>query len=85
MAATATVRVTEKTRDSLRELAEARGATMPAVLEEIVAKAQDDALLEQMTVDFARLGADPAARADYQAEASAWEATLVDGLDDLEP
>jgi len=85
MAATATVRVTEKTRDSLRELAEARGATMPALLEEIVAKAQDEALLEQMTVDFARLGADPTARADYEAEASAWEATLADGLEDLEP
>lgn len=85
MAATATVRVTEKTRDSLRQLAEARGVTMPAVLEEIVAKAQDEAFLEQMAVDFARLGADPTARADYEAEAWAWEATLADGLDVLEP
>lgn len=85
MAATATVRVDEETRDSLRQLAEARGSTIPAVLAEIVATARDQALLDQMTVDFAALGAEPALRADYENEASAWESTLADGLGELEP
>lgn len=85
MAATATVRVTETTRNALRRLAEARGATVPAVLEEIVATAEDEVFLEQVAEDFARLGADAEVRAGYEAEASAWEPTLADGFDRLEP
>lgn len=83
VAATATVRVTEQTRESLRALAKARGITVPYLLERIVAKARDDALLEEMSTDFASLGVDPEGRAAYEAEVSVWEATLADGLDDL--
>lgn len=85
MAATTTVRVTETTRDLLRELADRQGASIPAVLDELVAKAHEDALLDAMTEDFARLGTESAAVSDYEAEARAWEATLADGLEDLEP
>jgi hypothetical protein len=81
-AATATVRVHRQTREALRRLAAAHATTIPDVLREVVQRAEDDELLSGMEGDFARLPADPATHADYQAELSAWDQTLLDGLQD---
>jgi hypothetical protein len=81
MPATATVRVHPQTREALRRLAAAHATTIPEVLREVVARAEDDELLVGMELDFAQLAHDPDRLADYQTEAAAWDATLLDGLE----
>ncbi|MGH2873220.1 MAG: hypothetical protein ACRDL5_12255 [Solirubrobacteraceae bacterium] len=81
MPTTATVRVHPQTQEALRRLAAAHATTIPEVLRELVARAEDDELLSGVEADFAGLARDPDQLADYQAEVAAWDATLLDGLE----
>lgn len=82
MAATTTVRVRPETRQAIARLSERRGLTSADLLGELVAAAEEDELLAGMNDDFQRLRADPSASQRLLEDRSAWERTLLDGLDD---
>lgn len=82
MAATTTVRVHTSTRDALARLCEQRGLSTADLLAELVDRREQDELLEQMNASYARQRQDAAAWKSEQAERKAWEATLLDGLEE---
>jgi hypothetical protein len=78
MAQTTTVRVHPHTRQAITELSAQRGTTAADLLEELVARERDNALLEAMNEHFA--GLTDAEREALAGEREAWEGTLLDGL-----
>jgi hypothetical protein len=78
MAPTTTVRVHPHTREAIAELSAQRGTTAADLLEELVAREQDNALLDAMNEHFKGLTSEE--RHALGAEREAWEATLLDGL-----
>jgi len=81
--ATTTVRVNESTRDALTRLSRERGISTAELLDELVSRREQDALLEQMNDAYARQREDPAAWEAERDERDAWERTLLDGLTQL--
>ena len=77
----ATVRITETSRELLRELARCTDSTMQDVIELALVEYQKRLFWEQATHDFQALRDDPAAWAEEVAERERWDATLKDGLD----
>ncbi len=82
MAATTTVRVRPDTREAIARLSERRGLATADLLGQLVARAEEDELLAAMNDDFDHLNADPPGWQQLEAERSAWEQTLLDGLSD---
>lgn len=80
MAATTTVRVRPDTREAIARLSERRGLAAADLLGELVARAEEDELLAAMNDDFRHLQADPSRWKGIEADRSAWEQTLLDGL-----
>jgi hypothetical protein len=78
MAPTTTVRVHPHTRRAIAELSAQRGMTAADLLEDLVARERDGALLEAMNAHFAALTDEE--RASLARERDAWEGTLLDGL-----
>jgi hypothetical protein len=78
MAQTTTVRVHPHTRQAIAELSAQRGTTAADLLEELVGRERDNALLQAMNEHFAGL-TDEERRA-LRDERAAWERTLLDGL-----
>jgi hypothetical protein len=78
MAPTTNVRVHEHTRQAIAELSAQRGTTAADLLEELVARERDNALLDAMSAHFADLTDDE--RRELAEEREAWESTLLDGL-----
>jgi hypothetical protein len=78
MAPTTTVRVHPHTRQAIAELSAQRGTTAADLLDELVSRERDNALLDAMNEHFAGLTDDE--RRERDAERAAWEATLIDGL-----
>jgi plasmid stability protein len=76
MGAMTTIRVGQGVRDRLAALADAHGRSLGAELEAIL----DDLAWQAIGDGYKRLAADPAALADYQAEAAVWIAPDVDSL-----
>ena len=77
-----TVRIKPGTHTKLKELAELAGASMPEILERAVEAYQRQQFLKGLAEDYAKLRSDPKAWAGELAERKAWDATLVDGLED---
>jgi hypothetical protein len=63
-------------------LAKADSTSLSHVIDEALALYERERMLEKYNEDMARLRADPVASAEYDAEVAAWDATLLDGLDD---
>jgi hypothetical protein len=78
MAQTTTVRVHPHTRQAIAELSAQRGTTAADLLEELVARERDNALLDAMNADFAGLSDEE--RRTLEDERGLWERTLLDGL-----
>jgi hypothetical protein len=78
MAPTTTVRVHPHTRQAIAELSAQRGTTAADLLEELVARERDNALLDAMNAHFAGLSDEE--RRALADERAAWESTLLDGL-----
>ena len=76
-----TVRITEKTRDTLRRLARTEKQTMQLVLEQAVETYRRKRFLEQLNQDFATLKEDDKAWAELKKEYDLWDTTLDDGLE----
>ena len=81
--ATTTIRVSARTRDVLHELARAGGVPMQEIVEQAVENYRRQQLLAAANIAYAALRADPDAWAEMEAERTAWDATLADGLEDV--
>lgn len=79
--AKATIRISDKARKVVRDLADQQGQSMQAVLDDAVEAYRRQVFLEKANACYARLGAD---RHEAQDELAEWEqATIADGLEDL--
>ena len=76
------LRVTTKTRDTLRVIADREGSSMQRVAEEAVEAYRRQMILDQTHAAYARLGQDSEAASAVQAEQREWDVTLGDGLED---
>lgn len=76
----ATVRINERTRETLREIARQEHASMQAVLERAVEEYRRKRFLEELNSAYEDLRRDPKAWSEIEAERTVWDATLVDGL-----
>ncbi len=78
----AMLRINERTRAALRELARERGEPMSRVVEHLVDSARAERFFADADAAYERLRRDPHAWAAEQDDRAAWEATLDDGLED---
>ena len=76
-----TIRISKKTHQTLRQLAEGAGTSMTAILDAAVTEYQKNRYWEEYDAGYAALKADPEKWADYQKEIEAWDVTLADGLE----
>ncbi len=79
---TATVRISDETRRTLRELAARRGGSMQAVLDEAVEEYRRRRFLDEANAAFAALRANRKAWEDEMEERRAWDNTLADGREE---
>ena len=80
--ATTTIRVRAATHARLRRLAAEEVRPIGQVIDALLDDYEKRMFFARLTEDFARLRAGPVAWADYEAEQTAWEATLSDGLEE---
>jgi predicted transcriptional regulator len=79
--ATTTVRITQDTSQTLRDLASATGRSMQDVLAQAVEAYSRQLLLDEVNEAYAALRADPKGWREELDERAAWEATLLDDLE----
>jgi hypothetical protein len=79
--ATVTIRVPNTTHAKLQRLAAEEGRPIGQVIDELIGRYERDRFFAELAEDFARLRADPAASAEYDAELALWNSTLLDGLE----
>lgn len=77
-----TIRVSRSSHALLRELSAKTGDSMTEIVDRAVKDYQRRQFWEEYHAAYAALRADPAAWADFNAEAEAWDVTLADGLED---
>jgi hypothetical protein len=77
-----TIRVSEKTRATLHELARDEDAPMAEVVERAIEQYRRARFLDAVNAGYAALRADPVAWAEVEAERRLWDATLADGLEE---
>jgi predicted transcriptional regulator len=82
MMGTVTVRMSEESRDLLRELAREANSTQAAVVENALSEYRNKLFWERASADFAAIQADEQAWAAEKEEQRAWDTVLADGLDD---
>ncbi len=78
----AMVRISDETREKLRELAEHSGMSMQAVLDVAVERHRRACFFAELDAAYAELRADPGVWAEELAERAQLDGTLAD---DLEP
>ncbi len=76
----ATVRISERTRETLREIAHAEEESMQAILEKAVEEYRRKRFLEDLNAAYATFRSDREAWTAFEAERAEWETTLGDGL-----
>lgn len=77
-----TVRVSEETHRSLREISERRGQSMTELLAEMVKRLEYEEILRRGNESYAAVREDPDEWEDLQRERAEWDVTLADGLED---
>ncbi len=75
------VRVDRSTYDRLAELACEKQIPIARLIARAIDTYDRVTMAEESNAAYARLRADPAAWADWQAELSPWDSTLLDGLE----
>jgi hypothetical protein len=73
--------VSEKTHQTLRELAERTGKAIPDLLDQAVEDYRRKAFLEAVNAAYAAVRADPKAWAEVEEERRSMAGSLMDGLD----
>jgi hypothetical protein len=76
-----TIKVSVRTRDRLRKLADSDHLTMDAALARTLDQAEEAEFWAGVRADYARLQADPQQWNEYVAELGEWEHTASDGLE----
>ncbi|MGH2559745.1 MAG: hypothetical protein ACRDJH_11825 [Thermomicrobiales bacterium] len=76
-----TIRVPAETHERLQSLAAARKQPIGQVVTIAVERLEAERFWDELEAAYEQLSADPAAAADYEAEITAWDATLLDGLE----
>lgn len=77
--ALSTIRARPETRDRLNQIARHRGLSMPDLLEDLVQRAEDDAMIAASNDRFAELRSSGEIEG-YAAETAGWERTAGDGI-----
>ena len=80
-----TVRISERTHQTLKELARNAGMPMQAILEHAVEEERRRQYFDRLHADYHALRADPEAWAEHQEETALWDNTLMDGLENEPP
>ena len=80
--ASVTVKIPSAAHAKLAALATAQERSMGEVLADLIEQEERRRLFDEADAAYARLQADPAAWADYQAEIRSMEGTLMEGLED---
>ncbi len=70
---TDTVRINDRTHQTLRKLAKQTGKSMPAMIDEAVERWRREQLLRDANAAWAAIIADPTARAEIEAERALWD------------
>lgn len=78
---TTTIRLGPASHATLEQLAREQGRTIDQVVDDAIDRYAREQFLAGLNEDYARLRADPAAWAGWQAELSSLEGTLLDGLE----
>jgi len=78
---TLTVRISDTSRNILRELAAQKGASMQTLLDKAIEAYRRQLFLEEINKAYAVLREDPKAWSQVEKERAAWDITLNDGLD----
>ena len=76
-----TVRISDATHGTLRELAHAEGTSMQALLDEAVELLRRRRFLERVNTAYAALRGNPRAWAEVEQERHQWDGALLDGLE----
>jgi hypothetical protein len=82
MSDSTTIRVPVGTHTRLQRIAREEARPIGQVIDAMLDDFEKRRFFAGLAEDFARLQADPEAWADYEAEMSAWDVTLRDGLGD---
>lgn len=77
---TLTVRISETSRNTLRELAAQKGASMQSLLDKAIEAYRRQLFLEEINQAYAALREDPKAWSQVEKDRVIWDATLKDGL-----
>jgi predicted transcriptional regulator len=78
----ATVRISEETHQTLRELAARTGQPMQAIVDQAIEDYRRRRFFDELNRAFAALRKDPKQWEEELAEREAWDATLADGLNE---
>ena len=78
----ATVRISPKAHQALKDLSSMTGEPMPAVLDKAIEDYRRRVFLEGLSQDFAALRQDPKKWDDELSERKVWDAALSDGLEE---
>lgn len=76
------IRVDEKTHKSLKEMANEEHTSVGQIVADMTKRRKREAFWKAMHESYERLRADPEAWKSYQDDIRAWDATLMDGLED---
>jgi hypothetical protein len=77
-----TIKVSARTRDRLKKLADEDHLTMDAALARTLDRAEESRFWAGVREDYARLQADPREWESYTGELAEWDRTAGDGLAD---
>ena len=80
---TATVRISLKTKEKLRELTANTGESMQSILDKAIEEFDRKLFWERTNSAYAALKKNPIAWKKEQEERLAWDVTLADGLADI--
>lgn len=75
-----TVRISQKTHETLRDLAEQEHESMQTVLDKAIEEYRRTCFFADVNRAYAELQKDEEAWEELQAETAAWDSTLADGL-----
>lgn len=80
MSETTTIRISRRTHEALKSLADRRSQSMQTVLDVALEKLEQELLLRQLSEDYAALRRDKKAWKEERKDRALWENTLSDGL-----
>lgn len=80
----ATVRISELSRKALRDLSDKTGEPMQAILDKAIEHYRRQRFLEEVNTAYAAIRQDEKAWSAVETERGEWDATLLDGLQEVE-